>query len=171
MVYLSAADSRSEMSLFEKMYHEYRDILYRVAMSLLHNEMDAEDAVQQAFLYAAENMEKFSSGMCPKTLRYLVITVRCRATNILRANNRCLSFEDMDNLPAVEMEYPVLSPLAQCIAKLPEQYRDALILRTHYGFEYIEIAKLMNVTEANARKLVTRARNKLEIICKQEGIL
>lgn len=171
LLYLSALDSPKEKSTFEKIYYEYRGMLYGVAMSLLHNELDAEDAVHQTFLYAAENMNKFSSGVCPKTARYLVITVRCRATDILRQKSQCLPLDDAENLPAMGQDYPGLSPLAHCIAQLPEKYRDTLILRIHYGFEFREIAKLMGLSEANARKLVTRARTMLEQICEKEGVL
>ena len=170
-IYLQSMGSPKEKSNFEQIYYEYRGILFHVAMSYLHNEFDAEDAVQQAFLYAAENMQKFSSGICPKTLRYLVITVRCRAADILRQKNRCLTVEDAEKTAVPERDGSGLSPLAACIAKLPERYRDALILRTHYGFEFREIAKLMNITEANARKTVTRARKMLEKICIEEGVL
>ena len=171
LLYLSALDSPKEKSAFEKLYYAYRDMLYDVAMSLLQNRSDAEDAVHQTFLYAAENMKKFSSGICPKTARYLVITVRCRARDILRQRDHCQPVDGTENMPAVQQEYPGLSPLARCIAKLPEKYRDALILRIHYGFEFREIAKMMGISEVSARKSVTRARKLLEKICIEEGIL
>lgn len=171
LVYFMALDLPEEKSLFEKIYYEYRGVLFKIAMSYLHNEFDAEDAVHQTFMYAAENMKKFSFGVCPKTLSYLVKTVRCKATDILRHRHRHRTGDSATLVPDSESFYPGLSPLAACIAKLPEQYRDALILRMHYGFEFREIAKMMNITESNARKLVTRARNKLEDICQKEGIL
>jgi RNA polymerase sigma-70 factor (ECF subfamily) len=171
MIYVSVIESPAEQSLFEQIYYAYRDMLYGVAMKHLHNELDAEDAVHQTFLYVAENFYKFSAGVCHKTARYLVITVRCRAMDILRQKNRCLPLEDAEDMPADKQEYPGLSILARCIAKLPENYRDALILRMHYGFTFREIAKLMGISEANARKLVTRAKNMLKKICIEEGVL
>lgn len=171
LIYLASIDSPEEQRIFENIYYAYKDILFNVAMSYLKNEYDAEDAVHLTFVYAAENMQKFTAGVCLETMSYLVKTVRCRAVDIIRVRNRSTPIEYCENMPDPKQVDLGLSPLANAIAKLPERYRDALILRASYGFAFCEIAKLMDITEANARKLVTRARNKLEMICKEEGIL
>lgn len=171
LIYLAAIDSLEEKSTFESIYYTYRDILFRVAMTYLNNEFDAEDAVHQAFVYVAENMQKFSAGVCFETLSYLIKTVRSRAIDIVRVRDRSAAIASYKDIPDPGLANLSLSPLANCIAKVPERYRDALILRVSYGFEFSEIAKLMNISEANARKMVTRAKNKLEDICKEEGIL
>ena len=171
LIYLLAIDSPEERSLFEKIYYEYREMLFNVANSYLKSNYDAEDAVHQTFMYAAENMYKFKAGVCPQTLSYLVKTVKCRAIDMLRARKRCAPIDYCEGLPNPDQAVMELSPLASCMNKLPERFRDALILRAHYGYEFREIAKLMGISEANARKIVTRARNKLKEICEKEGVL
>ena len=61
--------------------------------------------------------------------------------------------------------------LAACMAKLPSRYRQVILLKYHQGFSCREIAKQLNITEANAIKLDQRAKNRLLQICKEEGIL
>ena len=55
-LYLQMLDSEEERSRFERFYLRYRDVMFRVAIKLLHSEMDAEDAVHQAFLYVIMNL-------------------------------------------------------------------------------------------------------------------
>lgn len=171
LIYLLALESPEERSLFESIYRTYRGALFNVAKAFVKNDFDAEDAVHLTFMYVTENMYKFTDGVCPKTMSYLVKTVRSRAVDILRARKRCPPIEFYDSMPDPNPITMELSPLAECMAKLPVRYRDALILRIEYGFEFWEIGKLMNVKEGNARKIVTRARNKLRKICEKEGIL
>ena len=49
-------EQRSELSVFYQKYYKH---LYSIALSKLHNEFDAEDAVQNAFSQIADKPEKF----------------------------------------------------------------------------------------------------------------
>ena len=169
LVYLQMIESPEEQSLFAQIYEAYNGLLFYIAKGYLDNPMDAEDAVHQAFLYVAENMKKFQDGVCHKTKAYLVKVVESRAIDILRKRKHHLSTEDLEHLEGRMQDYPNLSPLASSMAKLPKRYQDALILRFWYGLEFREIAKMMKVTEVNARRLISRAREKLEQIYKEEA--
>ena len=54
IIYLSMIDTPEDRSKFERLYIEYRDVMYHVAYKILNNEQDAEDAVHQAFVKIAE---------------------------------------------------------------------------------------------------------------------
>ena len=45
------------------------------------------------------------------------------------------------------------------------------MLRYRYGYTAREIAKMLNISEANANKRIQRAKEKLENICNEEGLL
>lgn len=49
LIYLQMIESEADKSKFEQLYLKYRSLMLRVAMRILHNEQDAEDAVHQAF--------------------------------------------------------------------------------------------------------------------------
>ena len=49
LIYLQMLESEEEKSKFQRLYTKYRDLMYRVAEDLLHNEHDAEDAVTRRF--------------------------------------------------------------------------------------------------------------------------
>ena len=70
LIYLQMIETPEDRSKFETLYEEYRDVMYAVAKKILRNNMDAEDALHQAFVNIAENMEKISESLCPKTKSY-----------------------------------------------------------------------------------------------------
>ena len=57
------------------------------------------------------------------------------------------------------------------MAKLSPRYRQVILLKYYQGFSCREIAKQLNITEANAIKLDQRAKNRLLQLCKEEGVL
>jgi len=61
--------------------------------------------------------------------------------------------------------------LTRCILKLPARYREIILLRYEQGFDNGEIAKMMDISEPAVRKLLQRARDRLEELCRGEGIL
>ena len=67
MIYLQMIDTPADRSKFEQLYLEYRGLMFYVANKILQSEQDAEDAVHQAFLSVAENIEKIGEPDSPKT--------------------------------------------------------------------------------------------------------
>ena len=53
-----AIDNVVDREKFEEIYTKYRTLMYDVALEVLGNKEDAEDAVYQAFLYVVENIQK-----------------------------------------------------------------------------------------------------------------
>ena len=60
--------------------------------------------------------------------------------------------------------------LTACILQLPPRQQSIIILKYSYGYSLREIAKLLDITYANAQKLDQRAKNKLRALCREKGI-
>ena len=60
IVYLQMIETPAQKSKFEQLYLQYRQLMYAIAFSILHNELDAEDAVHQAFVAIIKNISKIS---------------------------------------------------------------------------------------------------------------
>lgn len=84
-IYLMMIDSLEDQSKFERVYLEYKGLMYHVAYKILNNEQDAEDAVHNAFLKIAEYIERIGDPVCPKTQNYVVTIVENKAIDIYRA--------------------------------------------------------------------------------------
>lgn len=66
IIYLQMIESDEDKSKFEQLYIMYKGLMFHVAMKILKNEFDAEDAVHQAFLSLIENLKKISDVKCQK---------------------------------------------------------------------------------------------------------
>ena len=62
LLYLSMLETPEERDLFEEIYTEYMQLMYKVAFRILRNESDSEDAVHQAFLSVIENFNKYKKN-------------------------------------------------------------------------------------------------------------
>ena len=72
LIYLQMIETPEDRSKFETLYEEYRDVMYAVAKKILRNNMDAEDALHQAFVNIAENMEKILN-LCVQKPRVIAL--------------------------------------------------------------------------------------------------
>lgn len=171
LLYLQMIDLPVERSKFEKIYISYKSMMYAAAFSILRNEQDAEDAVHQAFVKIVKNISKISEPECPKTRGYVVTIVENTAINIYRRKKRRPAVSLDEGGPWLAVEYEGSNELARCMAQLPGRYRQVLLLKHHHGYSTKEIAKMLGLTAANVAKIEQRAKGKLEILCKEAGIL
>lgn len=170
MMYLMMIESPEDQSKFERLYLAYRDTMYQVALNLLHNEYDAEDAVHQAFVKIAEKIEIIDGTICPRTKSYVVIITERKAIDILRyqQNHPTVPFEE-EKL-GITIEYDGQNILTRCMTQLPTSYRHVLLMKHYHGFSSRETAKLLGLSEANVIKIDQRAKKKLLALCKEEGL-
>lgn len=171
LIYLQMIESPREQSKFEIIYNRYKGLMFSVAFAILGNGHDAEDAVLHAFLKIIENISKFSDPECPKTRSYVVTIVENTAINLYRRKRRHPTIPLEDWAEGLTVQYEGSNGLARCMAKLPARQRDILLLKYLHGYTAKEIAKMLDLTPANVSSILQRAKAKLEILCKEEGIL
>lgn len=156
LIYFMMIDSPKDQSKFEKIYLTYKGLMYHIAYKILNNKEDAEDAVHNAFVKIAENISKIGEPVCSKTQSYIVTIVENKAIDLYRRNQRRNNIKNIDDISAITIEENKLHDLATCMAKLSPRYRQVILLKYYQGFSCKEIAKQLNITEANAVKLDQR---------------
>ena len=169
-LYLAMIDSDADKSKFEILYSEYKNLMYYTANRILRNSSDAEDVVHQAFLKVIEILDTISSPRCHKTRALLVTITEHKAIDLYRRKQRrgALPLEETEEL-SVSPQEPM--GLAECILKLPPNYRQVILLKYHQGFSCGEIAAMLGITLSAAQKLDQRAKEKLRQLAEKEGIL
>ena len=170
-VYFMAIETPESQTKFEQIYRTYKGLMFYVANQILHNDDDAEDAVHLAFIKIAENIEKILEPVCPKTKSFVVTIVENKAIDIYRKKHRKEIVEFNEETVGLTAEYTGSNRLTQCILKLPANYREVIVLKYYQGYSIKEIASMLDISIANATKLDQRAKKKLEVLCKEEGLL
>jgi len=171
MIYLQVMDNNEDKLKFEKIYLEYRGLMFSVANRILNNEYDAEDVVHQAFLSIAERITDIEEAVCSRTKSYVVLIAENKAIDLYRKRAKHPEEVLDDTTEGLVVEYNGDNVISECFLRLPLRYRQILKLKYLLGYRIKEIAEIMDITEINAMKLCKRARKKLKEICDREGLL
>lgn len=153
----------------ERLYLEYRSVMFCAANEILHNEHEAEDAVQQAFMKIAENLDKVPDELSNKTKAFVVTIAENTAIDRYRKLKRHGDCELCEEACGIEANSA--DELVSCILKLPARYRQFILLKYYHGYSTREIAKLLGMSSAAASKTAQRAKQRLEQLCREAGLL
>ena len=155
-----------QISFIEDCYKLYEQKMFRVALSVLHDETLAEDAVQEAFLQLIKHKVYFASSTSDDCKRYITV-IRNASINIYnkrKSENKVVSFTE--NLEAV-CESEAIAPDENTEAEneyeplmntLPEKYYDVVYCLVVKDYSIQETALRLGITEANVRKRYERAK-------------
>ena len=170
LIYLQMIETPEDRSKFEQIYDKYLGLMYHVAHRILGNREDTEDAVHQAFVSIAENIKKIHPADCPETKSYIVITVERKAIDIIRYRKRVTNVIEFDEtMWGIEIPDEDSFDMASLIGHLPARYREVLLLRFDNGYSTKEIAKILDISPANAEKLIWRAKSALQKLIDEDG--
>ena len=153
-----------QLDAFEELVRRHRLSTYRVALRMLGDESDAEDATQDAFVQAWRNLGGFRSDAAFSTWMYRVVTNRC--LNMLRARRRTEPLPDDREAPAsrpdriAEARWQV-EDLKLAILRLTPEQRAPLVLRELQGCTYEEIAAALDLSISAVKSRLHRARLEL----------
>jgi len=161
LIYLQTLETPDEKAKFEALYRTYCGLMVAVAMKLLGNRADAEDAVHQAFLSILKNMDKISQVDCLKTKSYVVIITEHKALDLLRARKKALPRDFEEEPIGVTIPPPGEDELAAALAKLPARYREILLLHYHHGYSRKELAQMLELSYVAVQQLLWRAKDAL----------
>ena len=149
----------SDSEKFELLYEQYRKLTLYIARAIVKNDADAEDAVQQAFSYIWQNIDKIDDVDSPQTKSYVATAVQHRAIDIVRYRKR---FVELDEQVLGYQPPPSEGcGLFEAMDMLTDRYRKVLILHYAQGYDTSEIAELLGMKRGTVQKLLWRAKEQL----------
>lgn len=144
------------MKNVEQLFEQYGTMVYRLALSCLGSQQDAEDVTQTVFLRAMEKMPSMDeNGRKAWLCRVTVNAARDIQRSYWRKNRRTLT-----------VDIPILNEesrgVMEAILRLPEKYR--LPVHLHYveGFSTAEIATQLKLSQTAVTTRLQRARAMLK---------
>ena len=166
-------DHRSEQIL--QVFRLYGSLMFRIAFSILKQEQDAEDAVQETLLKLLEKAEALPLHD-PGAIRPMIfVLTRNTAVDMRRRRQRFVS-ADMNeeetqislSLAESDSEKYQAHALAEQIRRLPESEQELLWMRFWEGLTYGQIAAQLGITGQAANSRVRRVLAHLKAIYEGE---
>jgi len=158
-------NQQTEYISFTDLFRKYSQDLYRYSLSILKDEDDAKDAVQEAFIRYIEN-EKSFRGECSQKSWLLIIARNYCYSKLKRADqsNEIINDETFNECYELHIEEEIT--LNEALESLTPLQNEMLFLKEYGGYSYNEIAEITNLTLDNVKTILFRARQKLKKILK-----
>lgn len=154
---------------FEQLILPHLDAAFNLAVWVLRNRADAEDAVQEALLRSYRFFSTFAGG---DARVWLLQIVRNTCYTWMRKNRlaQCVDefAEELHCSPCPTPETLATAAedgelLARVLESLPQRFRELIVLRELQGCSYKEIAAILSVPIGTVMSSLSRARRQLQL--------
>ena len=157
---------KSDKNAQLEIYNAYYKAMYNTAYRILKDGFEAEDMMQEAFLTVFTKLNTYKGEVTfGAWLKRIVIN---KSLTQLKKNNKYQEVK-MEVIPNTDIEDEELdyrgikaSSVLNCLQSLKENYRLVLNLHLIEGYDYEEIAQILDYTNENVRTTVSRAKKKLK---------
>lgn len=166
-----AAGKRELDRAFEALYRDHLRDVYSYCYYRIGNHHDAEDLTEQTFLQAYRHFERAQRESDGRPLRpWLIRIAHNLAANYHRDRSRRPTAA-LDNVEPVEHPHGTervvegrerMREVMSGLDRLPEDRREALIMRFSLGMSNREIARALGRTDGATKVLIHRAIRQLE---------
>jgi RNA polymerase sigma-70 factor (ECF subfamily) len=165
---------RGDRRAFDLLYERHLDTLLTVAMSLLGNAGDAEDAVQEVFASFIESLDRIT--LRSNLRNFLAVCVANKSRDMLRRRSRpladprspVLSAEAPETLELVTHNEQV-HRLVDAMAELPYEQREVITLHIHAGLTFRAMARALKVSLGTVQSRYRYGINNLKTALNGEG--
>jgi len=151
-----------------ELYKKYYKAMFNTALRILNDRFEAEDVMQDAFLAAFTKLTSYSGTVSfGAWLKRIVIN---KSLTALKKNSR------FETVPIEVVKQPDSEPdtcdyqglqaatVLTTLQQLKPNYKIALTLHLIEGYDYEEVAQIMDISYENSRTVISRAKNKLRTL-------
>lgn len=146
----------------EKLFEQYADTVYRIALSYGKDPHLAEDVVQEVFLRLIKKKPQFESPAHEKAWLIRVAVNRCKSLLASSWRKRTQPLEEMPE-HAVPFEREEEQQMYEMLLQLPPKYRIVLYLRYYELYQVQEIAGLLHITPNAVSARLSRAKKMMKL--------
>ncbi|OGW40319.1 MAG: hypothetical protein A2010_15815 [Nitrospirae bacterium GWD2_57_9] len=162
-----------DQTSFEEIVSRNQDRVYNLCRRILGNGHDAEDAAQDVFVKAYQNLHHFQPNAALYTWLYRIAVNTCidyrrrpLFESLFRRNSEGeeVMIDAVSDQPSPERLYESAQNerlLQQGLAAISPKLRAAIVLREVEGLSYEEIADVLEVSLGTVKSRISRAREEL----------
>ena len=170
-----------ETGLYEQIMRKYNQRMYRICMGIIHNDNEAEDVMQNAYIKAYENLHKFKRKS--KFSTWLLRILINESLLWLQRNKRKINFQQTvlkENI-SVSTTYKTTTPAQQmmknelrkiledAITRLSPKHRVVFIMREIENMSIAETSECLHISQINVKVRLNRAKETLRDILIKSG--
>ena len=162
--------------VIERLIEQYGQEVYKIAYFYMKDKQLAEDVFQEVFYKVIKNYHKFNHQSSEKTWLIRITINTCK--DMLRTSwiKRVTTFgvlQDSEN--EYEKPYDIEKKetnkeLYELIQRLPQKYKEILLLFYYKDLTYEEISEILQIPEGTVRSRLSRAREKLKKMMNERGV-
>ena len=153
--------AKGDQAAFRVLFERHSQRIYRFCLLMIGDRAGAEDIYQEAFVAMWQACRE------GKTLYsvqgYLIAVARTRCLNYLRIANRDAHLEDVEE-PYYEPDVGSTDRdehVHRALLRLPDQYREAIVLCEFEGYSYEEIAEALDCSLHVVKNRIHRGKKML----------
>jgi RNA polymerase sigma-70 factor (ECF subfamily) len=162
---------------FAEMVDAYSPVIYRLALRMLDDPLEAEDVLQETFLNAFRALDRFEGRSSLSTWLYRIavnqalMRLRKKSPTVFSVDEP-LQGEEGDEIPRQLMDWCCLpeeefmtaeaqAQLDTAVAKLSPALRAVFVLRDLHGLSTREVADVLSISQSAVKTRLLRARLRL----------
>ena len=150
-------------------YENYRNVMLRVAKSIVCENHLAEDVVQEAFERIIKKIDLIKKVKYNALRSYTILIVKSIAYNLVARENKCktVPFDDFSGISDmgdltiedITIQNELVDSIKESLDEIGISYATPMILRYYYGFSDKETAELLDIKSAGTvRSLCFRGK-------------
>ncbi len=160
MTFMALIDDQNDQDLYKELFDKYERMLMTIAIKRLGDYALAEDAVSETFFKIAKCFQKVHNFELAKIAGYAVIIIRNVCNDMLESEQKQQTViaeisDDLHDEQVLDLYKNKIVTVA--VEKLPETYRDAIILKYYYGLSISEIGEQLGLSYNGVRYRIDTA--------------
>ncbi|HNW50174.1 MAG TPA: RNA polymerase sigma factor [Prolixibacteraceae bacterium] len=170
---LIEASKKGDNRARRQLYELYARAMFNICLRMVNNREDAEDILQEAFVQAFTKLDSFRyESTFGAWLKRIVINTCINAINKKKVD--LLLTEDMHQYKNVmdddeDADMPLTTKDVQkAMEQLPEGGRIVFSLYLLEGYDHVEIAEILGITESTSKSQFMRAKRRVYEILKEK---
>jgi RNA polymerase sigma-70 factor (ECF subfamily) len=158
---------QNSQARFERLVNAVSSDLYRYAFMLCRNRAMAEDLVQETFMRAWRFLDSLREESKAKS--WLMTTLRREFARQFERYQPPFDDVELEQIAGGDGINPEVWAVRRGLAKLPDKYREVLVLQVIGGYTGTEMAEMLELPRATVNTRLFRARQQLRDILENGG--